>query len=82
MKRYFTSYVFVFVVIVCTLPQNTFADDPRARAIMEKVDARDDGDNQTSDMEMILIDVMLEVYLTLCIILGSMLLDCIIRHMR
>jgi outer membrane lipoprotein-sorting protein len=33
-----------------------FADDPKARAIMEKVDARDDGDNQTVDMEMILID--------------------------
>ncbi|MEA3435694.1 MAG: outer membrane lipoprotein-sorting protein, partial [Thermodesulfobacteriota bacterium] len=32
------------------------ADDPEARAIMEKVDARDDGDNQVSDMEMILID--------------------------
>ena len=32
------------------------ADDPQARAIMEAVDARDDGDNQTSDMEMILID--------------------------
>ena len=32
------------------------ADDPQARAIMERVDARDDGDNQTSDMQMILID--------------------------
>jgi hypothetical protein len=32
------------------------ADDPQARAIMEKVDARDDGDDQMSDMEMILID--------------------------
>ena len=32
------------------------ADEPKARAIMEKVDARDDGDNQTADMEMILID--------------------------
>jgi hypothetical protein len=32
------------------------ADDPRAREIMEKVEARDDGDNQTADMEMILID--------------------------
>ncbi len=32
------------------------ADDPQARAVMEKVDARDDGDNATSDMEMILID--------------------------
>ena len=35
---------------------NAVADDPKARAIMEKVDARDDGDNQVSDMEMILID--------------------------
>jgi hypothetical protein len=33
-----------------------WCDDPAARAIVEKVDARDDGDNQTSDMEMILID--------------------------
>ncbi len=32
------------------------ADEPKARAIMEKVDARDDGDNGMSDMEMILID--------------------------
>lgn len=39
----------------CSTPK-ALADDPRARAIMEKVDARDDGDNQTSDMEMILID--------------------------
>lgn len=32
------------------------ADDPAARAIMQRVDARDDGDNQTADMQMILID--------------------------
>ncbi len=32
------------------------ADDPEARAIMEKVDARFDGDNGTSNMEMTLID--------------------------
>ena len=56
MKKSFISFVFLFTAIVCTLPQNTFADDPKARAIMEKVDARDDGDNQTSDMEMVLID--------------------------
>ncbi|MFW5988617.1 MAG: outer membrane lipoprotein-sorting protein [Desulfosudaceae bacterium] len=31
-------------------------DDPEARAIMEKVDARDDGDNMKADMQMILID--------------------------
>lgn len=34
----------------------TFADDAKARAIMEKVDARDDGDNSISEMQMILID--------------------------
>ncbi len=32
------------------------ADDPQARAIMERVDARDDGDNRTADMQMLLID--------------------------
>ncbi|MBF0170909.1 MAG: outer membrane lipoprotein-sorting protein, partial [Nitrospinae bacterium] len=32
------------------------ADDPKARAIMEKVDARDDGDNATMRTEMTLID--------------------------
>ena len=32
------------------------ADDPEARAIMERVDARDDGDNETADVKMILID--------------------------
>lgn len=32
------------------------ADDPKARAIMQRVDARDDGDNQTSTLQMILID--------------------------
>ncbi|MBW2217254.1 MAG: outer membrane lipoprotein-sorting protein [Deltaproteobacteria bacterium] len=35
---------------------NAFADDPKAREIMQKVDDRDDGDNMTSQMEMILID--------------------------
>ena len=56
MKRSFTAFFFLVSVIVFTQPQNTFADDPKARAIMEKVDARDDGDHQTSDMEMVLID--------------------------
>ncbi len=32
------------------------ADDPKARTIMEQVDARDDGDNRVSDIEMTLID--------------------------
>jgi outer membrane lipoprotein-sorting protein len=35
---------------------SAWADDPKARQIMEKVDARDDGDNMTSDMQMVLID--------------------------
>src|SRR5210317_147126 len=51
--------IFVTVLLVFAgigpLP-GAFTDDPRAREIMEKVDARDDGDNQTADMEMILID--------------------------
>jgi hypothetical protein len=32
------------------------ADDPKARAIMEKVDARDDGKTIQQDMMMVLID--------------------------
>ena len=45
------------LVCVCLWPvSSAIADDPRAREIMEKVDARDDGDNRTADMEMILID--------------------------
>lgn len=48
----------ILVLISATVLSNTltFADDPKARGIMEKVDARDDGDNMTADMEMILID--------------------------
>jgi outer membrane lipoprotein-sorting protein len=38
------------------IPLSVVADDAKARAIMEKVDAVDDGDNRISDMEMILID--------------------------
>ncbi len=53
------AYPIIVMVLLTALSFNTlpsFADDPKARAIMEKVDARDDGDNQMSDMEMILID--------------------------
>ncbi|MBW1804640.1 MAG: outer membrane lipoprotein-sorting protein [Deltaproteobacteria bacterium] len=42
--------------MLIALPPWVKADDPEARKIMEKVDARDDGDNQVSDMVMILID--------------------------
>jgi hypothetical protein len=46
----------VLILVAALTPSWGWCDDPAARAIMEKVDARDDGDNQTSDMEMILID--------------------------
>ena len=39
-----------------TAPPVMAADDPEARAIMEKVDARDDGDDRTADMQMVLVD--------------------------
>ena len=43
-------------LLVVWAPLVLAADDPAARAIMERVDARDDGDNQTAAMQMILID--------------------------
>ena len=38
------------------LTTNLLADDAKARAIMEKVDARDDGKTLEQDMLMVLID--------------------------
>ena len=55
LTRFFTA-VFILMLVLPPIAPQTFADEPAARAIMEKVDARDDGDNQTSEMEMILID--------------------------
>ncbi len=54
-KKILTLVLTVFLMLLYTVPC-ACADNPEARAIMEKVDARDDGDNQISDMEMILID--------------------------
>jgi len=54
-QRYLIS-AFIILLILPFIAFYAFADDTEARAIMEKVDARDDGDNQVSDMEMILID--------------------------
>lgn len=45
-----------FVLLLIALAGNALADDPKAREIMQKVDARDDGDQMTARMEMILID--------------------------
>jgi len=55
LSRFITA-VFILIAVLPPIAPQTLADDPAARAIMEKVDARDDGDNQTSDMEMILTD--------------------------
>ena len=47
----------IFLITVCTVISalifmcaEASADNPKARAIMEKVDARDDGDNMTNEM--------------------------------
>ena len=55
-SKLFLTAVFILMVAIPDTARQAIADDPVARAIMEKVDARDDGDNQTSEMEMILID--------------------------
>jgi len=44
------------MALVMLLGVSVYADDPKARAIMEKVDARDDGKTIEQDMYMILID--------------------------
>jgi hypothetical protein len=55
--RYITLWVTLLSLLsLLMVSPVVFADDLKARDIMEKVDARDDGDNQVSDMEMTLID--------------------------
>lgn len=55
LENFYVTAVVAVVILIGAAPE-ALADDPKARAIMEKVDARDDGDNMTSGMEMILID--------------------------
>ena len=43
-------------LVVATALPVLAADDPKAREIMTAVDEREDGDNQTSNMQMVLID--------------------------
>jgi hypothetical protein len=52
------TIIFTAVLLISLLPLTVTAgkDDPEARKIMEMVDDRDDGDNQTADMTMVLID--------------------------
>ncbi len=54
MKKVFVTIAALLFTVFSSI--NAVADDPKAREIMQKVEDRDDGDNITSDMEMILID--------------------------
>ena len=53
-KMLFPVCLAIFLMV--TSPGAAAGDDPEARQVMQMVEDRDDGDNQTSDMEMILID--------------------------
>jgi hypothetical protein len=55
--RFLTLLVVTIVMggAVSTTPADA-ADEPKAREIMTRVDERDDGDDQTSNMQMVLID--------------------------
>lgn len=55
MRQYLWLYVGIFFIAVAS-PSPLLADDAKAREIMQKVLDRDDGDNRTAEMEMILID--------------------------
>ncbi len=59
MKTYRSNlFIAISIVIfsISIISNGALADNPKAREIMEKVDAVDDGDNSTSEMQMILID--------------------------
>lgn len=55
MKVYVNIILLSFLAIL-VLAGPSMADDPEARAIMEKVDLREDGDRSVSDMQMVLIN--------------------------
>jgi len=50
------NILFSFTIGLTLLTSTIIADDSKARAIMEKVDSRDDGQTLQQDMKMILID--------------------------
>lgn len=58
MKISITSRItcLLVLVILSVTTNQAFADDQKARTIMEQVDQRDDGDNRSADLEMTLID--------------------------
>jgi hypothetical protein len=59
-KSLITISLWIAMIVAAALgnvtPGISSQDHPEARRLMEMVDARDNGDNQTADMEMILID--------------------------
>jgi hypothetical protein len=50
------AIVFGVTIALAIAPGSAFADEPKAREIMVQVDERDDGDNQTANVQMTLID--------------------------
>lgn len=48
--------IFIIAAAILLTGLTAYADDAKARKIVERVDAREDGDNSTGDMLMILID--------------------------
>jgi outer membrane lipoprotein-sorting protein len=55
-KQMMKQLLLTLTLGVSLVATNALADDPKARAIMEKVDARDDGKTIEQDMLMVLID--------------------------
>jgi hypothetical protein len=55
-RRRYAALILIISLFVLFFAIPVSADDPKAREIMEKVDARDDGDNMTGEMAMILFD--------------------------
>lgn len=55
MRKILVTLILLLIVCPFIMPP-VFADEPKARGIMQKVEDRYDGDHRTSDMLMILID--------------------------
>ncbi|MBU1168050.1 MAG: outer membrane lipoprotein-sorting protein [Proteobacteria bacterium] len=56
MQKHLATLFILMITMTLITPAFSFADDPKAREIMQKVDDRDNGDNRTNDMLMVLID--------------------------
>lgn len=54
--KYYLWSLWLTIIITMVSPMPILADDAKAREIMQRVQDRDDGDNRTAEMEMLLID--------------------------